>query len=128
MTNSKYSRRATLLGLSAALASPGIARAQLLTPNPVAPARRNASSFVTQNWRDHFKTLGKGVIVADTFSRALHYWNADGSDYRIYPTSVPMTDDLTKRGYTEIVRKKVGPTWTPTKSMRERDPTLPDFM
>lgn len=68
------------------------------------------------------------MIVADTFSRALHYWNADGSDYRIYPTSVPMTDDLTKRGYTEIVRKKVGPTWTPTKSMRERDPTLPDFM
>jgi L,D-transpeptidase ErfK/SrfK len=58
----------------------------------------------------------------------LHYWNADGSDYRVYPTSVPMTDELTKRGYTEIVRKKVGPTWTPTKAMRERDPALPDFM
>ena len=39
-----------------------------------------------------------------------------------------MTDELTKRGYTEIVRKKVGPTWTPTKAMRERDPALPDFM
>lgn len=70
----------------------------------------------------------KGVIVADTLSRALHYWNADGSDYRVYPTSVPMTDELTKRGYTEILRKKVGPTWTPTKAMRELDPTLPDFM
>ncbi|MFV0490282.1 MAG: L,D-transpeptidase, partial [Pseudorhodobacter sp.] len=31
----------------------------------------------------------------------------------------------TKRGYTEVVRKKVGPTWTPTASMRERDPSLP---
>lgn len=33
--------------------------------------------------------------------------------YRIFPTSVPLTDELTKRGYTSIVRKKVGPSWTP---------------
>jgi lipoprotein-anchoring transpeptidase ErfK/SrfK len=46
----------------------------------------------------------------------------------IYPTSVPMTDELTRRGYTEIVRKKVGPTWTPTENMRRRDPSLPTFM
>jgi len=26
------------------------------------------------------------------------------------------------------VRKKVGPDWTPTASMRERDPTLPEYM
>lgn len=128
MTKLTFSRRATLLSWSATLAAPSIARAQLLAPDAVAPARRNASSFVTQDWRDHFETLGKGVIVADTFSRALHYWNSDGSDYRVYPTSVPMTDELTKRGYTEVVRKKVGPTWTPTKAMRERDPTLPKFM
>ena len=35
-----------------------------------------------------------------------------------------MTEDLTKRGYTEIVRKKIGPDWTPTPSMLEKDPTL----
>ena len=124
----KINRRSALIGLSATLATPAIAQIQLPAANQAAAARRNASSFVTQDWRNHFKTLGKGVIVADTFSRALHYWNADGSDYRVYPTFVPMTDELTKRGYTEIVRKKVGPTWTPTKAMRERDPTLPDFM
>ncbi|KMK68325.1 L,D-transpeptidase [Puniceibacterium sp. IMCC21224] len=85
-------------------------------------ARHNISSFVSQDWRDHFDSLGKGAIVCDTASRALHYWNADGSDYRIYPTSVPKTDELTRRGYTKIVRKKVGPDWTPTQSQRERFP------
>ncbi|MZR13021.1 L,D-transpeptidase family protein [Maritimibacter sp. DP07] len=90
--------------------------------------RRNASSFRTMDWRDHFETLGKGAIVCDTVSRALHFWNSDASIYKLYPTSVPRTDELTKRGYTEVVRKKVGPTWTPTPSMHERFPDLPDVM
>ena len=128
MTDTKMTRRGALFGLASALATPSLVNAQQTLPRQHAPSRRNASSFVTQDWRDHFESLGKGVIVADTTSRALHYWNADGSDYRVYPTSVPMSDDLTKRGYTEIIRKKVGPTWTPTVSMRERDPTLPKFM
>jgi L,D-transpeptidase ErfK/SrfK len=110
-------RRALVSGLAAAssLAMPVTLRAQEAT-------RRNVSSFITQNWRDHFDELGVATIVADTSSRALHYWNADGSDYRLYPTSVPRTDELTKRGYTRIVRKKVGPDWTPTASMMERFP------
>lgn len=83
--------------------------------------RRNTSSFVRQDWQDHFETLGAAAIVCDTSSRALHFWSQDG-DYRIYPTSVPRTDELTKRGYTEIVRKKVGPSWTPTASQMERFP------
>lgn len=85
-------------------------------------SRRNLSSFETQDWRDHFSKLGKGAIVADTVSRALHYWNADGTDYRVYPTSVPKTDALTRRGYTRVVGKKVGPDWTPTPSQFERFP------
>jgi lipoprotein-anchoring transpeptidase ErfK/SrfK len=84
--------------------------------------RSNVSSFAMQDWRDHFASLGRVSLVADTSSRALHYWNADGSDHRIFPTSVPLTDELTKRGYTEIVRKKVGPSWTPTPSQMERYP------
>lgn len=113
-------KRTFLLGATAALASPVLARAQ------TAP-ERNASSFVTQQWQDHFSTLGKGAILADITSRAVHHWGADGS-YRLYPSSVPMTEELTRRGYTEIVRKRVGPTWTPTQNMRERDPTLPAFL
>ena len=41
---------------------------------------------------------------------------ADGAGWRgVY-------EELTKRGYTEIVRKKEGPSWTPTASMMERFP------
>lgn len=84
--------------------------------------RANVSSFRMQSWEEHFDSLGKGAIVADTTSRALHFWSGDGRDYRIYPTSVPISEELTKRGYTEIVRKKVGPSWTPTPSQMERYP------
>ena len=129
MRDDKTGRR-HFLTLSAAallpLAAPQILRAQVLNPDELVDNdfRRNASSFTTQNWQDHFETLGVATIVADTMSRALHYWNADGTDYRIYPTSVPLTESLTRRGYTKVVRKKVGPDWTPTANMIERDPTL----
>jgi lipoprotein-anchoring transpeptidase ErfK/SrfK len=93
--------------------------AQAETPS----VRNNISSFQSQDWRDHFDSLGKPMIVADTTSRALSYWSADGTDHRIYPTSVPLTDELTKRGYTSIIRKKVGPSWTPTASQMERYPS-----
>ena len=89
-----------------------------------APVRNNTSSFRTVDWRDHFETLGVATIIADTSSRALSYWNADGSDHRVYPTSVPISEELTKRGRTEVVRKRVGPDWTPTASMVERNPDL----
>ena len=126
MTDSGLNRRAAIISGSAALitlAAPKVLRAQ-----EASKADRNASGFVTQHWQDHFDTLGKGAIVCDTRSRALHHWSADGSDYRVYPTSVPMTDALTRRGYSKIVRKKVGPTWTPTANMKKADPSLPDFL
>ncbi|MBN7784615.1 L,D-transpeptidase [Ponticoccus gilvus] len=116
MSYKGLTRRGLLAAGSAALIVPAAARAQ------DAPVRRNTSSFLAQDWRDHFETLGKGAIVCDTASRALHYWAADGEDYRIYPTSVPKSEELTKRGYTKIVRKKVGPSWTPTASQMERFP------
>ena len=128
-------RRKLILGGVAALATPGLLNAQQAytaesfggVTGPT-ESRRNTSSFMRIDWRDHFDSLGAATIVCDTTSRALHYWDATGTDYRLYPTSVPMTDELTRRGYTEIVRKKVGPTWTPTPSMRERNPDLPEFM
>ncbi|WP_412765987.1 L,D-transpeptidase [Pseudooctadecabacter sp.] len=118
MGHAMQSKRTFLLTASAALATPMLARAQQATPD------RNASSFVTQDWQDHFQSLGKGAILADITSRALHYWDPDGT-YHLYPSSVPLTEELTRRGYSEIVRKRVGPSWTPTANMRERDPTLP---
>ena len=87
--------------------------------------RNNLSSFRMIRWQDHFETLQNGVILADTRSRAVHFWSEDESIYRLYPSSVPASDDLMRLGYTRIVRKREGPTWTPTPSMRERDPSLP---
>ncbi|SFP56957.1 L,D-transpeptidase [Tranquillimonas alkanivorans] len=120
----KFTRRAALAMGAAALATPSILRAEASADW----ARRNASSFRTQNWQDHFDALDRVTLLADTRSRALHYWSADGSDYRLYPTSVPMSEELTKRGYTEVVRKKEGPDWTPTQDMIARDPDLPRYM
>ncbi len=115
-----HTRRHVLIGGVLSLAAPQLLQAQTLPEEPQAPVRHNVSSFSSQDWRDHFDDLGKGAILCDTISRALHYWSADESDYRVYPTSVPRSDELTKRGYTKIVRKRVGPDWTPTASQKER--------
>ncbi|WP_298433524.1 L,D-transpeptidase [uncultured Jannaschia sp.] len=128
----EQTRRLFLAGTAATLAAPALAQTRTAedfggVTGPT-ESRRNTSSFQMIDWRDHFSDLGRATIICDTTSRALHYWDSTGSDYRLYPTSVPMTDELTRRGYTEIVRKKVGPTWTPTANMRARDPSLPEFM
>ena len=52
----------------------------------------------------------------------------DKDIYKIYPTSVPLTADLTRTGYTKVVQKVVGPDWRPTEAMRKRDPQLPKYM
>ena len=125
MAEQKISRRKLLTVAGATLFMPSILRAQSAEPEREGdPVRHNTSSFTQQRWQDHFDDLGKAAIVADTTSRALHFWSGDGGTYNIYPTSVPRSDELTKRGYTKIMRKRVGPDWTPTSSMIERNPGL----
>jgi L,D-transpeptidase ErfK/SrfK len=136
MSSRTPTRRALMLGAAAALATPHILRAQSNDAFPEVepairdsvPVRRNISSFSRQDWQDHFEVLGDGCLLADITSRAVHYWGPDGVTYRLYPSSVPMSEELTRRGYTEVVRKRENPTWTPTAAMRERDPTLPVSM
>ncbi|MCF6315732.1 MAG: L,D-transpeptidase [Marinosulfonomonas sp.] len=110
-----------------ALAAPNILRAQEIGSD-VNSTRRNISSFRVPNWRDHFDNLKNGVILSDTVSRMVQYWSEDESVYRLYPSSVPMTDELTRRGYTRIIRKVVGPSWRPTASMKARNPEFPDYV
>lgn len=130
-------RRSALLGVASSLAAPALLHAQTSTDafpldeaqiRDQQPVRRNVSSFARQKWQDHFDTLGKGCLLADITSRAVHYWGPDGETYLLFPSSVPMSEELTKRGYTEVVRKAENPRWTPTASMRERDPSLPEFL
>lgn len=140
MAEKPISRRVMLSLSGAAMMTPAIVRAQ--TPDlwneafpqnePVirdrVPVRRNVSAFRRRRWQDHFDRLGNGAILADINSRAVHYWGGDGETYRLFPSSVPETDQKTRRGRTQVVRKKVGPTWTPTENMRKLDPELPPFM
>ena len=88
---------------------------------------RNISSFRTMDWRPYFDNTRGGAILCDIRSRALHFWSEDGL-YRLYPTSVPLSEDLTRRGRTEVIQKVEGPTWRPTPSMRERNPEWPEVI
>ncbi len=94
-----------------------------------APIRvdRNVSSFTTHEWGGYFDTLNNGAILVDTQTRSLHYWT-EARDYWIFPTSVPMSPELTRLGRTKVVRKKDGPDWRPTPNMLKRDPSLPEYV
>ena len=89
---------------------------------------RNISSFKAQNWFEHFEHLEDGAILCDTTSRAIHFWSEDKETYKIYPTSVPISEELTKLGRTKIVRKVTGPSWRPTPSMLKSNPEWPEFV
>lgn len=88
---------------------------------------RRISSLQTREWQDYFPDLSKDAILCDTNDRVLHYWGADGF-YRIYPTSVPLTAEMTRRGRTSITLKRPEPEWRPTTSMLERHPDLPTYV
>lgn len=132
-----FNRRA-FLGTSVALATAGLAApalAQQATPNstvmeaaPSETTRRNTSSFRTLQWQPYFDNLTNGAVLVDITSRALHFWGEDGQTYRLYPTSVPATSDLTRKGRTSIVQKVDGPSWRPTPAMKQRNPEWPDFI
>ena len=85
----------------------------------------NVSGFRALDWQDYFANTKNGVILCDTKSRALHFWSEDQTIYKLYPTSVPLSDDLTRLGNTEVVDKVENPTWRPTASMLERHPEWP---
>jgi hypothetical protein len=116
------SRRGFLLSTLAAplLAHP--ARAQM---SALAQAPRNLMGFRTQEWQPYFDTLARGAILCDLDARVLHHWRQGGESYRLYPTSVPLTEDFTRRGHTEITLMRRAPTWIPTPSMRAANPDLP---
>ena len=90
---------------------------------------RNIGAFVGRHdWQNYFNNLRNGAILVDTKSRALYFWSADESIFKIYPIAVPNSDELTRLGRTAVVQKRVGPDWRPTPSMKERNPDWPDYV
>ncbi|MDQ2094239.1 L,D-transpeptidase [Rhodalgimonas zhirmunskyi] len=125
---SKLSRRGFLAGTAATLATPALALdgdSTEIERDIDHVVRRNISSFRSLDWRPYFSNLNNGAILVDITSRALHYWSEDGQTYKLYPTSVPLTEELTRRGRTSVIQKVVNPTWRPTPSMRKRNPEWP---
>ena len=126
----KLSRRAFFGAAATSLASPALALdEEIELGRDIAEAvRRNISSFRALEWQPYFSNLKNGAVLVDVTSRALHYWSEDESVYKLYPTSVPLSDDLTRLGRTRITQKVDGPSWRPTPSMKERNPEWPDFI
>ena len=125
-------RRAFLTGTAAVLATPALAQTNNLPGyaerDQTESVRRNISSFRTLDWRPYFENTRNGAILIDIDSRAVHFWNEAQTEYKLYPSSVPLTDDLTRRGRTSVTRKVDGPSWRPTPSMLEQNPEWPKFI
>ncbi len=95
---------------------------------PQGGIKRNISSFRAQTWEPYFSNTRNGAILVDTKSRALHFWSEDRMIYKVYPTSVPESPELTRLGRTSVVQKRIGPDWRPTASMLERNPDWPKYI
>ena len=130
-----WSRRSFVIASFALVSTPVLAQSNVNADNTTEieqeitkAQRHNLSSFRALDWRPYFSNLKNGAILVDMTSRALHFWSEDEDIYNLYPSSVPMSDELTRRGRTKVVKKVEGPSWRPTPSMLERNPEWPEFM
>ncbi len=126
-------RGALVMGMAALAAGPSLAQSAFPgntteMDNPNAGARNNISSFRMLNWQDYFASTKNGAILCDIASRSLHYWSEDQSIYRLYPTSVPLSEELTRKGSSAVTQKVVAPPWRPTPEMKKRNPEWPDMV
>jgi hypothetical protein len=133
MAKGMISRRAILggaAGVAGLAAFPALAQdgTTEFVPPASSSVRNNISSFRMLQWQDYFDNTNGGAILIDITSRALHFWSEDQSIYRLYPTSVPLSEDLTRRGKTSVTQKVVNPSWRPTPAMKERNPEWPDVV
>lgn len=124
-TRRGFARAAIGAGL-AVVTTPALA-SEAVDANKGGSALRRISGLRSRDWQDHFPTVKNDAILAIIDDRVLHYWGEDGF-YRIYPTSVPLSDQMTRRGRTEVVLKRPAPDWRPTPSMLERNPDLPAYV
>ncbi len=68
----------------------------------------------------------EGVVINLADMRLYAFVNGDKEPYHT-PIGIGREGLKTPEGSTSIVRKKDGPTWTPTPRMRKEDPTLDPF-
>ena len=133
----RTSRRVFLAGSATFLAAPALAQSfpsvnssstTELERDVTETVRRNISSFRALDWQPYFDNTRNGAILVDVDSRAVHFWNEDQTIYKLYPSSVPLTEELTRRGRTQVTFKDPEPDWRPTPSMKIRNPEWPDYI
>jgi len=66
----------------------------------------------------------KGIVI-NLAEQRLYYYPPNGQAVQTYPLGVGRDGLETPKGTTKVKRKKEGPSWRPTKRMREEDPELP---
>ena len=114
----------------------GAAPAQTLEAMSVSTAPQMGVGMLTaeggiaerRDWRDYFDSISRGGIVISIDDARLSYWSPGGERFMEFPIGAPKAEEFERRGRTTVVRKTKNPTWTPTASMRQRDPSLPAFM
>jgi L,D-transpeptidase ErfK/SrfK len=127
----RFSRRGFMAASAAMIGTGAVAQTAGTTElegNILDGVKRNISSFRSLDWQPYFSNLRNGAVLVDIQSRALHYWSEDQSVYKLFPTSVPLTEDMTRKGRTSITQKVEGPSWAPTPAMKLRNPEWPDFV
>jgi len=130
-TTLKPSRREFVGGAVAMLCTPATAQdipAGQASRDYSEIVERNMSGFRGASWEPYFSDLNNGAILVDTESRCVHYWSEDQSVYKLYPSSVPLTDAMTRRGRTSVTQKVEGPSWSPTPNMLKRNPEWPSYI
>ena len=116
----RFSRRGFMAASAAMIGTGAVAQTAGTTElegNILDGVKRNISSFRSLDWQPYFSNLRNGAVLVDIQSRALHYWSEDQSVYKLFPTSVPLTEDMTRKGRTSITQKVEGPSWAPTPVM-----------
>ena len=124
-------RRGFIAGAAAMIGAPALAQTTgtiEIERDITTTVRRNISSFRSLKWQPYFESLRNGAVLVDIDSRALHYWSDDGRTYKLYPSSVPLSEDMTRRGRTSVIRKVDGPSWSPTANMLKRNPDWPRYV
>ena len=75
------------------------ARLRAGLPGPAAAAAAHLRACAPAAGRTTSAASRRTRSSCDVNDRVLHYWGSDGF-YRIYPTSVPLTEEMTRRGRT----------------------------
>lgn len=69
----------------------------------------------------------QGVVI-NLAEMRLYYFKNSNTEPLTFPIGIGRDGLKTPLGVTSVMRKKEGPTWTPTDRMRKEDPTLPAFV